>query len=152
MPDEVVLRYLGEAEGVRVKRFVLILIYLSLFIYGCDKLSFNSRTADYKLQEMCSKRAKEVFEEVKGSGWNNYSNHYNKKLNKCFIVERGYDALGGLVNVLNDVMRFHSPTIRYGAFLAHSEIPGKVLYCYVENKKCKDWLEWDSLVKPYMEE
>lgn len=54
-----------------------------------------SSKEEYELQERCGKRTEELFKRDFGNGINNtddgysldsYSNHYNKKLNKCFIL------------------------------------------------------------------
>lgn len=57
-----------------------------------------SKKEDYELQERCGKRAAEVFKEKYGNDEyqtdktghyvfdTTYTNHYNSKLNKCFIL------------------------------------------------------------------
>jgi len=58
-------------------------------------LSANSYAAstkeEYELQERCGKRAEEIFRIEYRNGnkagkMSNYTNHYNRKLNRCFVI------------------------------------------------------------------
>lgn len=58
-------------------------------------VSYAGQREDYELQERCGKRAKERYKTEVGNNISSdkdfaytsgYTNHYNAKLNKCFIL------------------------------------------------------------------
>ena len=72
-----------------------------------------------------------------------YENHYNKRLNKCFVLLKYSEKqLKSLRNINDNTM--------YGSFLSKQD--GKIIICNVLDKKCNSEEEWNSLVKPYMED
>ena len=90
-----------------IKNLSLIMLGIALFFFiGCmsqktslysqnsEKLSGSDRKV-YELQEQCEKHAAALFKKEYGKGYekykdgsymSNYTNHYNFKLNKCFIL------------------------------------------------------------------
>lgn len=82
-----------------------------------------------------------------------YVNHYNKKLNKCFILittthypkDKKTDVL--LMKVIYDI----NENLPYGNFDKYNKTTNPWC-CNVLEKVCKYEREWDLLVKPYMEE
>lgn len=143
------------------KKFVPIFIILLFFCsYPLDCVSGSKE--DYELQERCGKRAEEKFKEAYGkAGFQtdgvlvNYINHYNKKLNKCFVLVTGTniptggnEKLGiGTDKTLWDINE-NKP---YGSFYKFSNKSTPSI-CDVLGRLCKSESEWDLLVKPYMEE
>jgi len=113
---------------------VISLSFLVLFLLvGCD-----NKKVDYQLQEQCGKRSEEYSKKFTNSRF--HQNHYNKKLNKCFILVNESEKSGkGLFDVNESKI--------YGIYSTKD-----YLSCYVLEKECKSEEEWDSLVKPYMEE
>ena len=120
-------------------------------------------TADYDLQAKCSRDARGWFNENwsrdKDTSLLNFSNHYNKSLNKCFIlVEYHYmvDANGSWVNDISlwDVYE----NSRYGTFVERHSISFKptvstddsVMTCELATQKCKTAEEFNGLVRPYL--
>ena len=112
---------------------------------------------DYKLlQESCGKECEELFQKqysVDNKSYPHidksfsYKHHYNKKLNKCFIltIETGNNNSHKRMRLID----IHRRDIHYGSF----SIMGKdIRLCSFLNKKCKSEEEWDSLVKPYISE
>jgi hypothetical protein len=131
-------------------------LFLPTYIYS------SSTKEDYELHEKCGKRCEEVFKKEYGKGitsdksgqmMSNYQNHYNKKLNKCFInitttnypKDKKTDIL--IMKNLWDV----NENKEYGSFIRwrKSSTPND---CRVLDKSCGSENEWDLLVKPYMED
>ena len=125
-----------------------------LFIVGCN----NQK--DYQLQEQCGKRSEELFKTKYGNGTVSneienthsiYQCHYNKKMNKCFILTMTdglikHNNLPYYQESLSDVNENHE----YGGFYRTDT---SVLNCnLITGKMCKNLTEWKSLIKPYMEE
>jgi hypothetical protein len=121
--------------------------------------SSSSKKEDYELQEKCGKQSKEYFEKEYGQGIRVYDggqsetitfqNHYNEKLNKCFIIltTKGF--------IKNEVKSYYKKSLfdinennEYGFFYMTTTS----FICNLFGKKCNSEQEWDSLVKPYMEE
>ena len=119
----------------------------------------NDRKVDYQLQESCGKSCRELFMERYGNGLLqidnqniivSYKNHYNKKLNKCFILLKSEtvvkrEIIQTLIN-LGDL----NENKEYGRFQFTKE--NQLVVCVLLEKECKTEREWDLLVKPYMEE
>lgn len=107
-----------------------------------------------KMQAKCEKQTKKIFskqyndgsiENSKGSFLYKYKHHYNKKLNKCFMVITEDGVLERYKKLL-DIEENES----YGSVRVNNDQEN--LGCYVRDKKCKSEEGWDSIVKPYMEE
>jgi hypothetical protein len=121
---------------------------------------------DYDLQAKCSRDAKSWFNENWASSRNekqtillDFTNHYNKASNKCFIlVEYHYsmDKNGSWTNdmTLWDVYEnskyanFGKNTMIYFKPQYHSE--ESVFMCDVLDAKCKTIDQFNDLVRPYM--
>ncbi len=107
-----------------------------------------------KLKEKCEKQSKKIFrkqyndgtiENSKGIFLYKYKNHYNKKMNKCFMIITE-DGILERYKKLLDVDENES----YGSIRVNNEQEN--LGCYLLEKKCKSEDEWDLIVKPYMEQ
>ena len=133
--------------------YLLSLLLFSFYSYGGPK-------EDYELQERCGKRSDERFRTEYGNGisadkdWNTmfgYVNHYNKKLNKCFILITGTsyptDKKGNVIRMKNlyDI----NENKEYASFVTVKE---KITDCKALETNCKSEDKWDELAKPYMEE
>ena len=94
------------------------------------------------LQEKCAIRAKERFKEEFDFFHYAYQNHYNKKLDKCFIWVWSLD--GARVQYLYDVNEKQD----YGMIM----IRDNDFRCRILKKSCNSEGEWDAFIKPYMEE
>jgi uncharacterized membrane protein YhiD involved in acid resistance len=119
------------------KTLLSILLIFIISIVGCNsqqtptkEKSSISQKELYDLQEKCRKQSEDwVEKKYKGKKYS-YNNHYNNKLNKCFILV--FEKQLGYLVVFND---------RGGVFIG-----------YILGKKCETEEEWDKFVKPYMEE
>ncbi|MCX5864661.1 MAG: hypothetical protein NTW42_06275 [Deltaproteobacteria bacterium] len=146
-----------------------IAINFLLFVFGALYAFSNSYAAsnkeEYELQERCANSAKEFFKLNHGSGIFKtkygqaeavFTNHYNRKLNKCFVMTTLTDyvyknsrpeyAKSFVITVLDindnkECGRFYN--------IYQQDKPA---FCRVEDKPCHDILEWEALIKPYMEE
>lgn len=146
-------------------------IVISILLFGfvaSDAVS-NSYAAsdkeDYELQERCGNSAKKFFKLEHGSGVfktnygqleAEYTNHYNRKLNKCFVKTLLTDVV--YKNNRPEYAKSFSITVldinenmEYGRFYNIYK-QDKPAFCKVADKTCHDMFEWDSLIKPYMEE
>jgi hypothetical protein len=122
----------------------------------------RSATADYDLQAKCSRDSKVFFNE----GWRrdkdtillDYSNHYNKSLNKCFISVEFHYSIKGIVSWGNDISLWDVyENSKYGSFFeshyqlnANSERINTITTCEVVDKKCKTIDEYRALIQPYL--
>lgn len=106
------------------------------------------------LQEQCQKMSKKIFrkeykdgviENTKGMFLYKYKHHYNKKLDKCFMLITE-DGMSERYKKLLDVDENNS----YGSVRINNNREN--MGCYLLNKKCSSEEGWDSIVKPYMEE
>jgi hypothetical protein len=77
------------------KNYVGIIIILICSFLLLPQYTYSSQKEDYELREKCGKYCDEIFKREYGNGLtsdesssmiSSYQNHYNKKLNKCFIL------------------------------------------------------------------
>jgi len=114
-------------------------------IVGCNN---QNPKEVYDLQVRCGQQCDEYFKKEYGDGnikernglWA-HENHYNKKLNKCFILLDQFT--GSKEKMLTEI----NENKIYGYYNGKS-----TTFCSMLEKKCKSEKEWDSLVKPYIEE
>jgi hypothetical protein len=140
---------------------ILILVngFNLLFIEHCYA---DSNKAEYELQERCGNKADKWFKAEFGNGYKsdkdgqwlyNYQNHYNKKLNKCFItftsthLPNDKKMKGFMSKQLFDI----NENKEYGGYAAPTGAM-KPMQCVVQDTYCNSEGEWDALVKPYMEQ
>ena len=111
----------------------ILIVFFTTSLVGC-----NNKKDDYELQDKCKKSSEELFNrEWKNIEHSSYQNHYNKKLNKCFISYRNLSSGFGLIDIQE-----HKPI---GGCLTNGS-------CYMLGKGDIKIDEWYKLVKPYMEE
>jgi hypothetical protein len=149
---------------VAMKTFLSVL--LIIIWYSAGYAASNKEV--YELQERCGKRAAELFQKYfgingisndkDGQRLSNYTCHYNRKLNKCFmlITSRGYPK------DKKEQKNFGASTDKglwdinenknYGQFFKFDKAAKTTMTCEVLEKSCNYEGEWDLLVKPYMEE
>jgi hypothetical protein len=123
--------------------------------------------ADYDLQAKCSKDARVWFNENwsrdKDTVLLDFSNHYNKKENKCFIsVEYHYNnhfgAPGGSAWTNHITLWDIYENIKYGDFAENHYTVYKptisssdeMIMCELLGQKCKAVDEFNNLVRPYL--
>jgi len=122
----------------------IMVIAFTLSLAGCNFLNFIKKQSP--LQEQCNKQCEawsKSYMQKYPSDKLTYESHYNKRLNKCFmLVTYSKSQLKSLKEISENKM--------YGSLLVKQN--SKTLICNVLENKCKTEKEWDALVKPYMEE
>jgi len=123
----------------------------------------GSLKEEYELQERCDKSAAIIFKKKFVTSEQDvivdYQAHYNKNLNKCFmLVTRSDFKQGGkkgrpnMSKSLIDIHE-HKEIACFFKFIDIERISNEqIMECNVAGKKCLYESEWDELVKPYMEE
>lgn len=138
------ISYKRSVEESMSKRYIVVFI-LTCISFLIPSNIFSSSTKEvYELQERCKKPCQEYIRV--GNPYPNlnkavyhYTNHYNKKLNKCFISLTVYHPTAAKL-----VIDVHENKT-YGHYSSD-------VLCSVLDKECKSEKESDLLVKPYMEE
>ncbi|SRR5258706_3587582 len=162
---------------------ILVVIILGVFFYWqsaviskqknqIQELSSKSTfSGNIGLQEDCSKQAQNFFDywenNSKTKQQDEFSNHYNTKLNKCFVLVKTYTQ----TNTNGDFSFGHGQDLydaiekkEYGSFSWTSQSPKKYwevapLWCemYPDGNKsslknCQSEDEFDAFTKSYMED
>ena len=127
------------------------------------KLDQQQRVADLDLQEKCSSASLQYFKRnwslnPKDSATTrilDYRNHYNRSLEKCFIlVDWSYDIDKRVGSWSSRVSLYDVFENRqYGEAWEGYGIPGhpvNKVACEVDGEKCNDRLEFDQKIKHYL--
>ena len=147
---------------------ILIVFFTTSFIFsvGCNNQNIIKEPSSLsELQEQCVKRSKEYFKKEYGNGIinggdgerliSNYTNHYNKKLNKCFILITSTEFIRNMENKIENIriktLFELNENKEYGS-LIQFENNNKLINCRILEKYCNLEKEWDFIIKPYMEE
>ena len=157
-------------------KLLLLACAVLLTAIGCDtsqritnlekQISKRDIVADYDLQAKCAKDAKTWFREnwrdvvASTSILLDYTNHYNKAMNKCFIVvEYHYTFDKDIGNWTNNVTLWdvyenvkiaefnESHSIEYKPTTATVD---RVVTCEVAGTKCTALQQFNNLCRPYM--
>lgn len=127
------------------------------------ELKKNQAAGDFDLQAKCSRDAKGWFDQHwsrdKDTILLEFTNHYNKAENKCFILVEYHfrlDKNGSWVNdmKLSDVYE----NAKYGSFAENNMIffkptlhpESSVIMCEVLDTKCMSLEQFNKLMQPYM--
>lgn len=150
---------------MHMTRYWIIIILFFVSSISCSD-SKNGKKESLQMQEMCSKSAKDFFNKnypesntyISGiDDTNAYTNHYNSKLNKCFIVINTHRGSGsGVDKIISDATLLYDvyENKEYASLSTGSHRVGDANpsgYCHVLEEECKD-RDFQSLIKPYMEE
>ncbi len=120
-----------------------------------------SMDASLGRQERCAKQALEEFkaqglEAHKGDDYANFSDHYNERLNKCFVQINYTNTANNAIFSSEEVLDAFEGK-EYGHWYqrmtqkAIIPVECKVKLPSGEEKKCNSKEEFESMVKPYME-
>ena len=128
------------------------------------------------LQEKCANEARENFErkycgdqsqiypsgcftvDLFGTYYWSYESHYNKKLNKCFLLAHGHTYYKGLPTFndysLIDVFEWKVYAIYFArtGYDKNLSLYPDVAECSVGDKQCKSLEEFENLIHAYMKE
>jgi hypothetical protein len=147
---------------------ILIIFFTTSFIFlvGCNNQNIIKEPSSLsELQEQCVKRSKEYFKKEYGNGIinggvgerliSNYTNHYNKKLNKCYILITSTEFIKNKENKIENIrvktLFELNENKEYGSLIKF-ENNNELINCRILEKYCNLEREWDLVVKPYMEE
>ena len=135
---------------------VAMAILLSAGTYAAYGQTASER---YTVQERCGKRAEEVFKRdyspntqntAEGQWTFSYENHYNERLNKCFVLYTGTLTSPGIFRTqltLTDI----NENRESGQYIAATKAR-PLVHCIVGEARCSSEVEWRRLAKPFMEE
>jgi len=155
-------------------------VLASLVATGCDtdrisklekenqelkaKIEKSNAAQDYDLQARCAKDARAWFNQSYSRDSQtdllDYTNHYNKNLNKCFAtVEYHFTIAPKNPSWMNDMSLWDIyENSQYGKFLESHTIDlnlkggtaDHIVTCEVAGSKCKTIDEYNGLVQPYL--
>ena len=146
---------------------ILIVFFTTSFmsLVGCNNQNIIKEQSSLSVfQEQCGKRSNEYFNKEYGNGIinggdgerliSNYTNHYNNKLHKCYILITSTEFIRNMENKIENIRMKTlfdlNENKEYGS-LIQFENNNKPINCRILEKYCNLEKEWDSLVKPYME-
>jgi hypothetical protein len=140
-------------------------LFLAAFFTVIMVSSVNAQST-LALQEKCAEGAKKFFldritgyggewgffnSKGFGRGYNDFTSHYNKKLDKCFIridfhsfPEAKTKRALNVIDVWNVFEGTHIASLSTSVEL--------LIDCVVADKTCNSASEFEALIKPYMEE
>jgi len=149
----------------------LLLGILAATLVGCDsgnmakiekqnqeilaQLRRQEQFPTYDLEAKCAEEAKHYF----GEHWRpdkmtavlNYTNHYNRSLNKCLILVREQTFMDAnnewhIAVILADVHERNE----FGLFLeSHASTSAQVTKCHVAESPCTSQADFEDRIKPY---
>jgi hypothetical protein len=111
----------------------------------------QSRKEIYELEERCGRRAEQIFQkdfpQDQRKGFESFENHYNVRLNKCFLLEENS-------MVITDAGKSHHSKLLTLVDVNDNKIYGSFspLNCDVQDKQCRSEQEFRTLIRPFMEE
>lgn len=140
---------------------VLILTFGGL-LGGCDtrrtsaSKKENQAVQIYDLESKCAKDAKDYF----SANWRtddttaglDYTNHYNRALNKCFVLVRRQTFINPKEEWNRDVtLADVHERVNYGEFLEnHAGTSTRLAACAVGGASCAAEQDFETRIKPYM--
>jgi hypothetical protein len=128
-----------------------------------ERVDHASRKASLELQEKCARQARQDFTQLgwDKDSWANFSNHYNERLNKCFVLIESTDAktVPGTIFQSKHLEDAFEGKV-FGDYSWHTQ-EGKKYWevppseCTVtlpsrEQKVCNSSEEFDELIRTYM--
>ena len=159
----------------RIATLSLLIACGGALLVSCNKKAQPSPTqaaplkpdprAVYELHEKCGKDAAEWFKREHESAsmasnnvltvQNEYTNHYNERLNRCYAVVSKVDFTS---NSKGESHRLQGETLAdvnenrlVGRFFSNTT-NDRPLKCNVDSSTCASLDEWQALAKPYMEQ
>ena len=152
--------FLHLAAGTGALPAVAILISATSVAVWATVAQAQTATERYNLRERCGKFAAEVFAKEWGTGFSNtdngqtiadYRHHYNFRSNKCFYLE-----LSTIEPRSGDERPFSSSRLfdlhESREIGTYHQLGDAVISCDVQGKDCHSLLEYQALIKPFMED
>ena len=116
----------------------------------------------YDLQVQCKEQSETFFrqwypsiswKDNDGANWTaNFNNHYNKKLNKCFITTTATSFIKRKGKLRMEVLKYLSDVNENKEYGIYNKIDNTEIGCKLLERFCESQSQWELLVKPYMEE
>ena len=120
----------------------------------------------FELQERCGKLTRDAFEREWGHDgivnnkdnqmWASYQNHYNTKLNKCFYLQSVRTIPKNKKGSVTEEQQLYdiNENKDYGNLYVILNRDGQdgTTFCNLLQKGCQSRAEWESLIRPYMED
>ena len=132
-----------------------VLTILSAEVLAADNTLLK---AEYDLQERCGKRAEETYSKDWGEEGiinhkdyqelRSFTNHYNKKLNKCFILISSQQFWTNHVKESYELWDINDRKL-YGSYYGGYPL-GASIQCNLLDTLCNSYKAWESLTKPFM--
>ena len=136
------------------------------FIFGLpaiekQRLDAQVKATKWEQERQCAKSSADFFN---GSNWTQsnvsagYDNHFNHKLNKCFILVNTTTSQGSSLSFYRVLMDVNGGTqsalATYGKQVPSgvADYMVKALICDMLDKYCNSEEEFNAFVKPYMEQ
>jgi hypothetical protein len=127
-------------------------------------LAKSNAASDFELQQKCSNAAKNWFRENfpadKDTILLDQNNHYNKKMNKCFVFVEYHYTMGRDPSWYNDMTMWDVfENSKYASFAElHTIYPfnsklspeDKIITCEVTGTKCKTLAEFNNMTHSYL--
>ena len=145
---------------------LVVLLFIGMIFFSFGNSHADSTKEEQQLREWCDEAAENYFKRIYGSGYYKSSeaislyysiSHYNRKLNKCFVLLTGQFFPRTMeemekhgITTDKELWDINENTL-YGWFIKFSKFK-KPLNCRLLGKDCNSESQWDSFVKPYMEE
>jgi len=140
-------------EGI--PKIVLVLGILSL----ANNLSFAAEQnldlkQTYELRKQCGESAVAFARRWKlCEGTATYENHYNRRLNICFILIKASCKSDNDRTFRGETLIDVDENKEYANYIGDGKLfDDKPAMCYVGNNSCKSYVEFLELIKPYMNE
>ena len=128
------------------------------------KVERQSAAVEYDLQARCAKDARAWFNlnwtpRDKNTTYLDYTNHYNSKLNACFIMigynfelpqSSNWHNTSSLWNVYENEKYGEFGEGHYYDYLKPGEERSRIVDCTVTGTKCNSQQEFNNLVRQYM--
>jgi hypothetical protein len=135
-------------------------LFLAVFLTIIMAASVNAQSTLH-LQEKCAEIVKKFMAEAGISREKNgestfvdYASHYNKKLDKCFVLISWTITIGGQTQIVQDLWNAieQKEIGYYYSAMVGLSWKNDEKGCKVGDTICHSKAEFETLIKPYMEE
>ena len=126
-------------------------IALLAFAIMTGAASAQNRKEIYELQARCGKRAEQIYEKDfpvgERKGLESFENHYNVRLNRCFILEEN-------TMITKDAGKSYTIKMLTPIDVNDNKVYGSFssLNCDVQTVTCKSEQEFRSLIRQFIED
>lgn len=128
---------------------ILLLLSFALLLSGCSFLATQQHASNLDLQGKCATQAEKFFNNYNKVALQhyNYQNHYNSKLDKCYILVHGFGTSG-----TSDILFNTYENNSIAECQLYSGSPDMSFCGYSGSSEKWDLNKFNNFVKQYMEE